>query len=392
MAVLTSFVGIYIHLLMKRIPKNIYIEQNKETTIAWNLPVTGENVVQTVNFQKPVTFIAQETGTYAMNLKLFGIFSVPSMQVNVVEQKNVYPCGFPVGLYMKTDGVMVVETEEIELYDGGCCAPCEDILKPGDYIVQINGKQVDTKEKLQSLVADSQGEEITIVYNRAGKLQETKVCPAKDTEGIYRIGAWIKDDAQGIGTLTYIDEQRQFGALGHGITDNQTGKLLDMKIGALYETKILSIVKGKNGTPGEFVGSIDYQPVHFLGTILRNTENGIGGIFTQEEFARLCEAQNMELMPVGYSYEVHKGEAVIRMCIEGVEKDYPIQIRELTTHANKNMTFEVVSEELINQTNGIVQGMSGCPIIQDGKVVGAVTHVFVEDPHCGYGIFLENMM
>ncbi len=380
--------GIYMGHLVKKIPKDIYVESNKTTTIELNLPVTGDNVVQTVDFKKPVTFVANNTGTYKMDLKLFGLFDVSTVNVNVVEQKNVYPCGFQTGLYMKTDGVLVVKTENIEDEYGNLISPCENIIRAGDYIVAVNGNVVSKKTELIDILNDFSSDELVFTVRRNNAQIDVSICPVKNENGEYKAGLWVKDDAQGIGTVTFIDENGNFGALGHGISDTDTEKMLEISEGALYRTNIISIVKGADGTPGEFIGTIDYKKSNVLGTIQINRANGVYGTIDKD----LINEYNLSMMPVGYSYEAHKGEAFIRMYVKGELKEYPIMIEELSNSENKNITFRVTSQELLDMTNGIVQGMSGCPIIQDGKIIGAVTHVFIDNSKCGYGIYLEKML
>lgn len=380
--------GIYTGILMKKIPRNIYVEHNKSTTLELNLPVTGDNVIQTVDFKKPVTFVANNIGTYKMDIKLFGIFDISTVNVNVVEQKNVYPCGFQAGLYMRTDGVLVVNTENIEDSSGNLISPCENIIRTGDYILAVDGNPVNNKDELIEFISQCESNEMVLTVRRNNTDIDLCVRPVRSNDGEYKVGLWVKDDTQGIGTVTYIDENGMFGALGHGITDSDTDKLLSISEGALYRTNIVSIVRGQDGTPGEFVGTIDYKKTNLLGEIDCNKTNGIYGTID----AKLIDEYNLKMKPVGYSYETHKGEAAIRMYVNGEFKEYPIVIEDLSNSESKNITFRVVSDELIELTNGIVQGMSGCPIIQDGKIIGAVTHVFIDNSKCGYGIYIEKML
>jgi stage IV sporulation protein B len=217
---------------------------------------------------------------------------------------------------------------------------------------------------------------------------DVSIQPVLDESGEYKIGLWVKDDAQGIGTLTFIDSNQCFGALGHGISDETTSSLLNIENGLLYKTKIVSIIKGSNGKPGELVGTIDYSGTEKLGRIIENSSCGIYGKLDKD----LTKTYNLELMEVGVSSLVHKGTAFIRMYQGNEYKDYEIELTNISYNGQKNLTFCVKSEELLNLTNGIVQGMSGCPIIQDNNVIGAVTHVLVDDSTKGYGIFIEKMM
>ena len=210
-------------------------------------------------------------------------------------------------------------------------------------------------------------------------------------ENDYKLGIWVKDDIQGIGTLTYLTEDMHFGALGHGITDTDTGELLNSCGGSLYDTNILEIIKGERGTPGEISGMITYSERHVRGQIFSNTAAGIFGVANQ----KLCNEVSKEAVEVAFKQEIIKGPAYIRSSVSGELKDYQIIIQEIRLNeddVNKGMIFQVVDPELLELTGGVIQGMSGSPILQNGKLIGAVTHVFVNDPTKGYGIFAETMV
>ncbi len=369
------------------IPKQIYVVCNQETTLDLKVPVTG-NAGSEVDFSKPVTFRGDTVGDYELKLKLFGVITLPSVNVSVVDQQYLYPGGFPVGLYLKTNGVYVVELGEIKDAQNNVVNPCNGVLEPGDYITAVDGNEISYKTELNKYIQKKCNESIQLTVVRNGKYIETEVTPVFTAEGDYKIGVWVKDDAQGIGTVTYIDENNEFGALGHGISDAQTGNTLEIQSGELYKTKIISIVKGSDGTPGEFIGTIDYRVSNKLGDIADNSRCGIFGSLSSD----VVQSYGLERMAVGFSHDVHKGKAYIRMYTEGEFKDYEVKITDLSYNSDKNITFKVTSKELLELTNGVVQGMSGCPLIQDGKIVGAVTHVFVDDPTNGYGIFIENML
>ena len=213
----------------------------------------------------------------------------------------------------------------------------------------------------------------------------------KTEDGSYKLGAWVRDDTQGIGTMTYIDMSGNFGALGHGISDSDTGKVVEIEEGALYETEILGIEKGTIGNPGVMAGVIYYGLGSQLGTITDNTDIGIFGK-VNDKMKKSLQAQAVE---VGYRQDVKKGQAWVRSDVSGELKDYEIEIQKVDynpVQQNKSMVIKVVDEELLRLTGGIVQGMSGSPILQDGKLIGAVTHVFVQDSTRGYGIFVEDML
>lgn len=386
--VAASGTGIYAHSVADKLPEDIYVQNNQVTTIQLGLPVTAENSSQKINFSKPVTFVADRSGSYQFLVKLFGVFDISTVNVNVVEPDFVYPCGFQIGLYLKTDGILAVDIQDITDIYGNHVNPCENIIRQGDYIAAVNGTEVSSKSMLMEEVKKSGGNPVIFTIRRGEQKFDVSVTPVMDESGEYKIGLWVKDDAQGIGTITYIDAQNHFGALGHGISDETTSSLLDIEEGRLYKTKIVSIIKGSDGKPGEFIGTIDYRNANLLGTIEENTACGIYGSLKSD----LVHAYDLERMEVGYSYEVCKGPAYIRMYTGSAYKDYEIEIDNIVYNNQKNLTFTVKSQELLELTNGIVQGMSGSPIIQNGKFVGAVTHVFIDNPTKGYGIFAETML
>ncbi len=384
--------GVYINYVMSRIPDDIYVVRDDEAVLDLNIPVTGVCQCSTgtdkVDFSKPVTLKGSTVGTYEFKIKLFDLFNIRTVDVNVVNERTLYPCGFQIGMYLKTDGVLVVGVGDFEDYSGNTVNPCNNILKSGDYIVGINGEEIDSKTELNEIINRCKNNKIMLDVRRNSEIIQLGITPVLTKDGDYKVGLWVKDDAQGIGTMTYVTDDGKYGALGHGVSDPSVGELMEIKSGSIYKTNIVSIVKGENGDPGEFVGTINYSDNNKLGSIINNDISGIDGRLNRD----LVDSYTLEKMPVGYSYEVHKGAAYVRLYHEGSYKDYEIEISNVKSAESKNITYKVVSKELLDLTNGIVQGMSGCPIIQDGKLVGAVTHVFIDDSTSGYGIFVENML
>ena len=314
-----------------------------------------------------------------------------NVEVTVVPETRVYAGGMPVGIYMKTRGILVVGTGSVEKNDGSFSDPAENILRSGDYIVAVNGTAVMRKEELVQEVKESDGAPVVLKVDRDGSLTELLVQPVLDKEESYKLGLWVRDDTQGIGTLTYMDENGRYGALGHGISDVDTGTLLNLSGGSLYHTDILSVVKGLRGTPGEMTGVIRYQSSEILGTIEKNTSSGIFGRITENR-GFFCQG---ELVETAYKQAVETGPAVLLSAVGGMVKAYSIQIEKVNlagSDPNKSMVISVSDPELLAITGGIIQGMSGSPILQNGKLIGALTHVFVNDPTKGYGIFIENMI
>ncbi len=308
-----------------------------------------------------------------------------------VEAEYVVVGGIPVGIYLDTNGVMVIGTDDIIDDQGNAESPAEGLILSGDYIVGINGVTVETKDQLIEEVGNLDGSTVELEIRREEAIIYINIEPAQDEEGNYKLGIWVRDNLQGLGTLTYIDTQSGFGALGHGINDIDTGELLEIDEGELYKAMVTNIIKGESGSPGGLEGVIIYNPFNRIGEITINSEAGVYG--TISDLSALDYEQ--ELVQVATSEEIEVGPATIRCTIEEEVCEYDILITEVNlneTEVNKGLVIQIVDEELINETGGIVQGMSGAPILQNGKLVGAVTHVFVNDPTRGYGIFIDNML
>lgn len=308
-----------------------------------------------------------------------------------VSNKMVIPGGMPIGIYMKTDGVLIIGTDAIKGNDGKTYSPAKYVVKKGDYIVAINEEDVESKSELVKEVSDLKSQDVTLRVRRDGEYINMKLKAVQSKDGNYKLGIWVRDSIQGLGTVTYITEDNQFGALGHGIHDSDIQTLLEIEEGRVYNTEILRIQKGKKGTPGGMEGMIIYNRSNILGQINKNADNGIYG--TIKNIDSLVDEK--ETVPVCVKSEVEKGDAVIRCCVDGEVKEYDIEILKINRfvlEANKGMVIKITDDDLIRQTGGIVQGMSGSPILQDGKIVGAVTHVLVNDPTSGYGIFIEDMI
>ena len=301
------------------------------------------------------------------------------------------PGGMPIGIYMETDGVMVLGTDEIKSSDGSSTSPAKHLVKDGDYIVGIDEEEVENKQELIEVMQNLSKKTVILHLRRKMEYINVKIHPAKDEEGKYKLGIWVRDNVQGLGTITFLNANSEFGALGHGIHDVDTSELLEISEGTLYETSIQNIKKGQNGSPGGREGIIVYNHYNVLGSITSNTETGIYGKIDRVDKV----FKNQEAYPAASKEEINTGKAYIRCAVSGEVKDYEIQITKIDLHpgeVNKGIEIRVTDEELLRITGGIVQGMSGSPILQDGKIVGAVTHVFVQDSTKGYGIFIENML
>ena len=385
------------------VPDRVSIIQNQEEDFSFGLPLKATIISDseevslgnesnipadqiTISGRQHFSMIAGEQGSYQVGLKLFGLIKLKDIQVDVVDTRYAIPCGSPIGIYLKSDGVMVIGTGRITGPDGMEVEPAFGILKTGDYIEAFNGKPMKTKEDLISAVNDS-----GVTVRRDGEPIDVSVKPIASSDGKYKLGAWVRDDTQGIGTITYVDMNGNFGALGHGISDSDTGDLVETSQGALYSTEIMGIEKGTIGKPGLLSGVIYYGPQSHMGDISQNTNEGIFGTVNQQ-FKKQLTGEPME---IACRQDVKPGVAYIRSNVSGELEDYEIEIQKVdynASHKNKSMVIKVTDPRLLELTGGIVQGMSGSPIIQDGKLAGAVTHVFVQDASRGYGILIENML
>lgn len=323
-------------------------------------------------------------------LTLTGAGSI-SLSAKADDGERVIPCGMPIGIYMQTDGIMVIGTSTVISQTGAEEEPAKDIVRAGDYILAYNGTATNEKEELLQMVENGGGSDAVLTIRRDGETMDVRVKPVNTSPDEYKLGIWVRDDAQGIGTMTYIDKNRNFGALGHGISDIDTGKLVAISDGELYQTQIRSIIKGEAGNPGSLAGIICYGKEAECGDIFSNTQCGIFGTVTEA----FLTSMDQEWVEVAAKEEVRTGEAVIRTTLDGAQNDYAISILEVNpsgSGGNKEIVLQVTDPKLLEKTGGIVQGMSGSPILQNGKLIGAVTHVLVQDSTKGYGIFIEDMM
>ncbi len=307
------------------------------------------------------------------------------------EDTMVIPGGMPVGIYLETDGVMVLGTESITGIDGMKYNHAEHLVKSGDYIVKFNGQEVTEKSQLIDAIRKLKGEDVVLTVKRKEEEIDIRFKCVKCGIDEYKLGIWVRDNTQGLGTITFLNADSTFGALGHGIHDIDTNELLNISDGTLYITSIKDIQKGESGSPGGMEGIIVYNNYNVLGTIRENTDVGIFG--TVDRIDALFSDQ--EPVETAVKEEIEEGPAAIRCAVDGEIKEYEIEITGIDFYPgeiNKGLTIEVTDQKLLEETGGIVQGMSGSPILQNGKLVGAVTHVFVNNPTKGYGIFIENML
>jgi len=334
---------------------------------------------------------AYHSGSYTISYKYLGLIPLKEAEVQVEKPVYVIPGGIPIGIYMETKGILIVGTGKVTGIDGLSYEPAYRIVQGGDYIQAVNGKPVSDKEELMDCVRESEGREVVLDLERKGENIQIKVSPVQTGTDEYKLGIWVRDNTQGIGTLTFLTEDGRFGALGHGINDVDTGTLMELSEGKLYDTNIVEIKKGEKGTPGELSGTIRYRDDLICGQILENTPVGIFGSGLERLYGKIPG----DVMQVGYKQEIKPGEAWIRSSVDGSIRDYRVEIIEIhkkEEDINKGIILKVTDPELLELTGGIVQGMSGSPILQNGKIIGAVTHVFVQDSTKGFGVFIENML
>lgn len=370
-------------LLDRKIPDQILVdhENSKEVTKLLKCPF--------VSFDDAITVSGKDS--YILHSEILGVIPFKDVKVKNTTLDDVYVSGDAVGIYMQTKGVLIIDTGEIRLENGETEDPARNIVKPGDYIVAFDQDEIRCKQDLMDDLAELSEKSVTIKVRRGEKTIPLTVDPVKDENGKYKLGIWVRDDTQGIGTLTYVDQDGRYGALGHGISDVDTGLLMQIRDGKLYRASVGAVKKGEKGNPGELSGTIYYRDDQILGTITSNSETGIKGML----YAMPQELSGHSFVQTAYRQEVHTGNASIYCSIDGSVKEYTVEIEKINlSHRdiNKSMVIRVKDQDLLEKTGGIVQGMSGSPILQDGKLIGAVTHVFVADPSRGYAIFAENML
>ncbi len=332
---------------------------------------------------------AVSSGTTAdADAMLLGIIPLKTVSVSVFDKLSLCPGGMPFGVKLSTDGILVIGVGQVDC-EGQNKNPCAEAgIRQGDVITAVNKKAVKGGSEFQDVVKESGGKELLISVLRDGKEYEFKVTPAlSSSDDCYKLGLWIKDRAAGIGTVTFYDpENKTFAGLGHGICDAETGLLLPMREGSVFSVRIDGVVRGEAGEPGELKG---YFTSGKVGALYANTHYGVFGAVTE------APAGMGEAIPIGLRSDVTEGEAHIRCTVgDAGLSEYSVNISKIDTssHSTKNFVVEVTDPALLEATGGIVQGMSGSPIIQNGKLVGAVTHVLINDPTKGYGIFIENML
>ncbi len=338
-------------------------------------------------FENGVKSVSSDTGKdYHSQLYWRGIFPIKEVSVSVVESTVVTIGGTPFGIKLYTDGVLIVSLSDVITEEGKCCPSKECGLKTGDRILSVNGKEVFTNKEVAALVENSGGKPIKMEISRNGITSTVILQPSfsKD-EQKYKAGLWVRDSSAGIGTLTFYDPKSGvLGGLGHPICDVDTGEIIAISGGEIVPARIYSVAKSTPGSPGELRGGFE------RGRLAKLNSNNVAGVYGQADMTIIGDTY-----PVALKQEIKEGEAKVYTTVEGTKaKWYTIRIRSVNYKDNsitRNMVIEITDPQLLEITGGIVQGMSGSPIVQNGKLVGAVTHVLVDDPTKGYAIFAENM-
>ncbi|MCI9617149.1 MAG: SpoIVB peptidase [Eubacterium sp.] len=371
------------------LPNTIFVNSNQVTKYDFSIPVSLEvSNKKNINLSGKNNIYSGDKGDYEGQYKLFGIIALKDAKVKVIDKTYVYPMGLPIGLYLKTQGVMIIEPGSIQNKKGEEVSPAEGKVFAGEYIVKFNDIRISNKAQLLYLISQNKSKEVSLTIKSEVGIRTTVIKPVKAKNGEYMLGIWVRDDSQGIGSMSFIYEDRYY-ALGHGISDIDTGKLLSSHEGTIYNANIWGVKKGKKGVPGGLCGSIEYNNDNIIGSIESNNNCGINGKIDKPVYKRY----KINKMEMALKNEIKKGAAQIQFIVNDKVNRYDIEIMEINkNNKEKNMVIKIVDKDLLSKTNGIVQGMSGCPIIQNNKVIGAVTHVMVNDPARGYGIFAENMI
>jgi stage IV sporulation protein B len=367
-----------------RLPDKFYLSGSAPLNIRTFFNITAEHDISESGILPAISSADTSVETETVQLKLFGMIPIKEVQLQRIDRPVLVPCGTPFGIKIRTDGAVVTGLGDID----GFPSPARLAgIRTGDVIRAVNGVPIGESADITQAV--QLAPRVTVVdIIRDGKELSIDVIPVRAArDGLYRIGVWVRASSAGIGTLTFYDpSQGAFGGLGHGVCDVDTGRLLPLSSGEAVSVTITGIVKGRPGEPGELSGSfLSRVPI---GTIEGNTEVGV--------FGRMYYAPTLDSgIPMAFKQEIETGPATILTTISGSSaKEYDIYIERIDFSENnqvKNMIIRITDNDLISRTGGIVQGMSGSPIIQNGMLVGAVTHVFVNDSTRGYAIFAENM-
>lgn len=387
------------------IPENVFLLNNEKLEIRklpgielteTTMTYTSDRIAKNVNIINSNKFVNEKENPFFTNIeiKLFGNILLKNVKVTKIEEIKVVPVGKVIGLKMYTNGVLVVGMSEIEDKNDYMQRPYENSnIEPGDTILQINEQLIDDIEKLKEVVNNSEGKELCLTILRNGNVLNTSIIPVEIENKKYQLGLWVKDAATGVGTITFYEpDSKAFGILGHGITDSDTNNLINIDSGELVTATVISLKKGEVNIPGEIKGTIINSQT--IGEITKNTQFGVFGRLSNLTALNIDASKSIE---VAARSEIGEGKAQILCAINSsnISKEYEIEIQKIykdNDYNNKSMLIKITDEELLKETGGIIRGLSGAPIIQNGKFIGAVTNVLVSDPQMGYAIFADMMI
>ncbi len=388
---------IYVYtLIISYIPDNLVVfeGENLKINTILGIDLKAKDNYETVLTSSNVNNKSiDQIGNTKLSVNLFKKFFIKDVNVSVIPKTKVIPLGNLAGVKLYTSGVLVVGMSEIEGVDNNKYKPYENSgIEEGDMIVEIDNTAITCTTDLINTVNKSAGKELCIEFVRDGKTEKCNMTPTKTEENEYKLGLWVRDSAAGVGTVTFYEPSTQmFGALGHGITDIDTDKLIDIASGEFVTTKIVNVIKGEKGKAGKIQGAIENS--QNIGQIYKNTPFGIYGKLKNTSSISIDTSKEME---VAYREEIKTGKAKILCNLDNQSvKEYEIEIEKIfvnNSYDNKSMLIKVTDKELLNKTGGIIQGMSGSPIIQNGKFIGAVTHVLLNNPQEGYAVFGDLMI
>ena len=355
--------------------------------------VFGKNISASLE-DKSVNVGGEKNSIKKLVFKLFGFIPIRTIEAKLTDEKEVFLGGTPVGFSIDVDGLIVVGNNSVSTENGLINNLENSELKVGDIITEVNGKKVSKLEELKQILnsEDYSGEELNLKVLRKQEYINIKLKTALDKEdGKYKIGLWVRNDASGVGTLTYVEcDTLKFGALGHPITDYETGVVIPAKGGKIYPCSVVGLSKGEKGIPGEIKG-VFMQGKSQKGDVEKNSQFGVFGHVSNKD--KIVDTN--KTADVASRLTMKPGKATLISSISGISEEYEIEIIKTNyqpSSCDKSFVFRVTDKRLLDLTGGIIQGMSGSPILQNGKIVGAVTHVFVSDPTKGYGVYIDWMM
>lgn len=380
-------------LVIANIPDSLIIFEGETIKVnnfmGFKISSTDKTIETAASSSKTIS----NSGKMTMEVSLFDNIFIKNMEVDVLPRTKVIPVGTVAGVKLYTSGILVVGMSEIEGEDNQKHKPYANSgIEEGDTIIAVDNTKISSTQELINAVNKSEGKDVSIEYLHDNETTTCSITPVKTSNNEYKLGLWVRDSAAGVGTVSFYDANtKTFGALGHGITDIDTGELINIETGEFVTTRILNIAKGEVGSPGKIQGTIEGQ--RNIGNIYKNTKFGIYG--TVENTAALNLDYSKE-MDVALREEIREGKATILCSLNGAKpEEYEIEIEKIyleNNYDNKSMKIKVTDDRLLEKTGGIIQGMSGSPIIQDGKFVGAVTHVLVNNPKEGYAVFGDIML